>query len=84
MPTPTAARKPNLEPLLTSARMVGGQLKPDDIVVFESTVYPGTIEEDCVPVMEWESGLVCGRDFNVATRRAGQPRRSAAPLRDNH
>jgi UDP-N-acetyl-D-glucosamine/UDP-N-acetyl-D-galactosamine dehydrogenase len=66
VPTPlTAARKPNLEPLLTSARIIGGRLKRGDIVVFESTVYPGATEEDCVPVMERESGLACGRDFNV-------------------
>jgi UDP-N-acetyl-D-galactosamine dehydrogenase len=66
VPTPlTASRKPNLEPLLTSARIIGGRLKRGDIVVFESTVYPGATEEDCVPVMERESGLVCGHDFNV-------------------
>jgi UDP-N-acetyl-D-glucosamine/UDP-N-acetyl-D-galactosamine dehydrogenase len=66
VPTPlTTARKPDLGPLLAAARTLGGQLKPGDIVVFESTVYPGATEEDCVPTMERESGLVCGRDFNV-------------------
>ena len=66
VPTPlTAARKPDLAPLITAASLIGGQLKRGDIVVFESTVYPGATEEDCVPVMEQKSGLVCGRDFDV-------------------
>ena len=44
---------------------MGGQLKRGDVVVFESTVYPGATEEDCVPVLEQASGLVAGRDFTV-------------------
>jgi UDP-N-acetyl-D-galactosamine dehydrogenase len=66
VPTPlTEARKPDLRPLLAAARSVGGQLKPGDIVVVESTVYPGATEEECVPIMESESGLVCGREFDI-------------------
>jgi UDP-N-acetyl-D-galactosamine dehydrogenase len=66
VPTPlTETRKPDLRPLLSAARSVGGQLKPGDIVVVESTVYPGATEEECVPVMELESGLVCGREFDI-------------------
>lgn len=66
VPTPlTDARKPDLRPLLTAARTVGEQLRPGAVVIFESTVYPGATEEDCVPVLEQASGLVCGRDFRV-------------------
>ncbi|MCH9675086.1 MAG: nucleotide sugar dehydrogenase [Gammaproteobacteria bacterium] len=66
VPTPIdSAKRPDLRPLLSASRSVGGQLKKGDIVVFESTVYPGATEEDCVPVLENESGLVCGRDFSV-------------------
>jgi UDP-N-acetyl-D-glucosamine/UDP-N-acetyl-D-galactosamine dehydrogenase len=66
VPTPlTQARKPDLRPLLVAARSVGGQLKPGDIVVVESTVYPGATEEECVPVLEFESKLVCGREFDI-------------------
>jgi UDP-N-acetyl-D-galactosamine dehydrogenase len=45
--------------------MLAGQLKPGDIVVYESTVYPGATEQECVPVLERESGLVAGKDFYV-------------------
>jgi len=66
VPTPlTDARKPDLGPLLAAARTVGGQLRPGAVVVFESTVYPGATEEDCVPALELASGLACGRDFRV-------------------
>jgi len=66
VPTPlNEARKPDLRPLLAAARTVGGQLTVGDIVVFESTVYPGATEEDCLPVLEAASGLVCGRDFDI-------------------
>ena len=51
--------------LLGAARTVGGILGPGDIVVFESTVYPGATEEECIPVLEAASGLECGRDFTV-------------------
>jgi UDP-N-acetyl-D-galactosamine dehydrogenase len=66
VPTPIDhAKRPDLTPVLKAAETVGGQLKVGDIVVFESTVYPGATEEDCVPVLERCSGLACGRDFFV-------------------
>ncbi|SBW09817.1 Protein CapL [uncultured Alphaproteobacteria bacterium] len=66
VPTPVDdARQPNLAPLISATRTVGRILKAGDIVVYESTVYPGATEEDCVPVLEAESGLTFGRDFTV-------------------
>ncbi|MCP5371504.1 MAG: nucleotide sugar dehydrogenase [Hyphomicrobiales bacterium] len=66
VPTPIdGTNRPNLRPVLSAAKTVGGQLKKGDIVVFESTVYPGVTEEECVPVLEAESGLKCGPDFTV-------------------
>ena len=66
VPTPiNAAKQPDLTPLLGASKTIGQQLKKGDIVVYESTVYPGATEEDCVPVLERESGLVCGQDFFV-------------------
>ena len=65
-PTPIdRTMKPDLRSFLGAARTVGRHLKPGDIVVFESTVYPGVTEEDCVPVLEDASGLVCGTGFTV-------------------
>lgn len=66
VPTPIdRAKVPNLTPVLNAAETVGNQIKKGDIVVFESTVYPGATEEDCIPVLERSSGLVCGKDFFV-------------------
>ena len=66
VPTPIdETRKPDLRALLAAARTVGLHLESGDIVVFESTVYPGVTEEECVPVLEDASGLVCGTDFTV-------------------
>ena len=66
VPTPiTDAKSPNMEPLLSASHIVGGQLKSGDVVVYESTVYPGATEEDCLPVLEVESGLKCGVDFFI-------------------
>ena len=66
VPTPiNHAKSPDLSPVLSASISVGRQLKQGDIVVYESTVYPGATEEDCVPVLERESGLVCGKDFFV-------------------
>ena len=66
VPTPiTSTKLPDLTPLLAATRTVGGQIKRGDIVVYESTVYPGATEEDCVPILEALSGLVCGADFDV-------------------
>jgi len=66
VPTPINEHNlPNLNPLLSATRTVGKALKKGDIVVFESTVYPGCTEEDCVPILEQESGLKFGLDFKV-------------------
>jgi UDP-N-acetyl-D-glucosamine/UDP-N-acetyl-D-galactosamine dehydrogenase len=66
VPTPVnKAKQPDLSPVINASRTVGKQLKKGDIVVYESTVYPGATEEDCIPVLEIESGLVHGVDFNV-------------------
>ena len=58
-------RVPNLKPLLGASANIGKILKRGDYVVFESTVYPGCTEEDCVPILEKESGLKFGQDFKV-------------------
>jgi UDP-N-acetyl-D-galactosamine dehydrogenase len=66
VPTPIdAAKQPDLAPLRSASQAVGGQLKSGDIVVFESTVYPGATEEECIPVLEGVSRLECGKDFRV-------------------
>jgi UDP-N-acetyl-D-galactosamine dehydrogenase len=65
VPTPVdESRTPNLRPLIGASATVGKALSVGDIVVFESTVYPGCTEEDCVPVLEKESGLSFG-EFTV-------------------
>jgi UDP-N-acetyl-D-galactosamine dehydrogenase len=64
VPTPIdSANVPDLKPLLGASTTVGKVLKKGDYVVFESTVYPGCTEEDCVPVLEKESGLKFREDF---------------------
>lgn len=55
---------PNLKPLLGASTSIGRALKKGDIVVYESTVYPGCTEDDCLPVLEGESGLKAGVDFH--------------------
>jgi UDP-N-acetyl-D-galactosamine dehydrogenase len=66
VPTPIdSARNPDLQPLLSATATVGQQLQRGDIVVYESTVYPGCTEEECVPLLERESGLKGGVDFTV-------------------
>ncbi len=55
---------PNLNPLLSASKSIGKILKKGDTVVYESTVYPGCTEEDCVPVLEKHSGLKAGIDFH--------------------
>jgi UDP-N-acetyl-D-galactosamine dehydrogenase len=66
VPTPIdSARKPDLGAMLAASGTVGAVLQRGDIVVYESTVYPGAVEEDCVPVLEMKSGLTAGRDFSV-------------------
>jgi len=66
VPTPIDdANRPDLTALLKASQTVGRALKPGAIVVYESTVYPGATEEDCVPVLEQASGLTAGVDFTV-------------------
>lgn len=64
VPTPIDVHKrPDLTPLIKASETVGKVLKSGDIVIYESTVYPGATEEDCVPVLERVSGLKFNRDF---------------------
>ncbi|MBS3896687.1 nucleotide sugar dehydrogenase [Silanimonas sp.] len=66
VPTPVdAARRPDFGPLLAASRTVGQVLKPGDLVIYESTVYPGATEEICVPALEAASGLRLHTDFAV-------------------
>ena len=65
-PTPINEHKqPDLSPLLAASATVGRHLSKGDVVIFESTVYPGATEDDCVPVLEQESGLRFNEDFFV-------------------
>ena len=64
VPTPIDHfKKPDLSPLLKASEMIGRVLKKGDVVIYESTVYPGCTEEDCVPVLEKHSGLIFNQDF---------------------
>lgn len=64
VPTPIDEHQnPNLNPVLSASKTVGNALKKGDYVVFESTVYPGCTEEDCLPILEELSGLKMGEDF---------------------
>jgi UDP-N-acetyl-D-galactosamine dehydrogenase len=64
VPTPIDHfKKPDLGPLLKASEMIGHVLKKGDVVIYESTVYPGCTEEDCVPVLEKQSGLKFNEDF---------------------
>jgi UDP-N-acetyl-D-galactosamine dehydrogenase len=66
VPTPIDdSRNPDLTPLQKASTTVGKAMKPGTIVVYESTVYPGVTEDECVPVLEKVSGLKWGRDFHV-------------------
>lgn len=66
VPTPIDEHQnPNLKPVLSASNMVGNALKKGDYVVFESTVYPGCTEEDCLPILEDLSGLKMGEDFSL-------------------
>ena len=66
VPTPVDTdKRPNLKPLVEATAMIGSVLKKGDLVIYESTVYPGCTEEDCVPVLEKQSGLVFNQDFYV-------------------
>lgn len=64
VPTPIDEfNNPVLTPLISASRMIGNVLKKGDLVIYESTVYPGCTEEDCVPVLEKQSGLKFNKDF---------------------
>ena len=66
VPTPIDnARQPDLSPLKGATTTVGKNMKKGAVVIFESTVYPGTTEEECVPILERESGMVWQQDFFV-------------------
>ena len=66
VPTPVYVDKtPDLSPVEGASRILGRNLMRGSIVVYESTVYPGVTEEICVPILEKESGLKCGKDFKV-------------------
>ncbi len=66
VPTPINKNKqPDLTPLLKASETVGKHMSKNTIVVFESTVYPGATEEDCIPVLEEHSNLISGKDFFV-------------------
>lgn len=66
VPTPiTLDKTPDLTPVENASRVVGRNLTRGSIVVYESTVYPGVTEDICVPILEAESGLVCGTDFKI-------------------
>ena len=64
VPTPIdAVNRPDLRPLEAASRTIGGVLKKGDIVIYESTVFPGATEEVCIPILEKESGLQFNEDF---------------------
>jgi UDP-N-acetyl-D-galactosamine dehydrogenase len=64
VPTPiNKAKNPNLRPLLKASKTVGKSLAKNDIVIYESTVYPGCTEEECVPVLEFNSKMIFNKDF---------------------
>jgi UDP-N-acetyl-D-galactosamine dehydrogenase len=64
VPTPVDKNnKPDLSPLISASKTVGSVIEKGDVVVYESTVYPGATEEECIPIVEWESGLEFNKDF---------------------
>src|SRR5699024_3950416 len=66
VPTPiNTDQTPNLTPIIKASEMIGENLSEGSIVVYESTVYPGTTEEVCLPILEEKSGLVLGEDFKL-------------------
>ncbi len=83
VPTPIDAYKqPDLTPLTSASKAIGSLLKQNDIVVYESTVYPGATEEVCIPILEETSGLMFNKDFyagysperiNPGTKNIGSP-----------
>ena len=66
VPTPIDKNKqPNLSPLKDASEAIGSILKKGDLVIYESTVYPGATEEDCIPILEKMSNLLLNQDFSV-------------------
>ena len=66
VPTPVNDdHTPDLQPIKTACSILGRNLSSGSVVVFESTVFPGVTEDVCVPILERESGLICGKDFKV-------------------
>ncbi len=66
VPTPVNTdHTPDLTPVIGASEIVGRNLTPDSIVVYESTVYPGCTEDVCIPILEKQSGLKCGMDFKL-------------------
>ena len=66
VPTPiNADHTPNLRPIKSACQIVGRNITKGSIIVFESTVYPGVTEDICIPILEKESGMICGEDFKV-------------------
>lgn len=66
VPTPVNTdHTPDLTPVIGASEIVGRNLVPESIVVYESTVYPGCTEDVCIPILEKQSGLKCGKDFKV-------------------
>lgn len=67
VPTPIDSHnKPDLTPVIGSSKIVGKNLKKGSIIIYESTVYPGLTEEICLPILEEESKMKCGKDFKIA------------------
>ena len=66
VPTPIDRfKRPDLAPLQNASKKIGSVLKRGDVVIYESTVYPGATEDDCVPILEAESALMLNKDFFV-------------------
>ena len=63
-------KSPNLEPLIAASTLVGEHLKKGDLVIYESTTYPGCTEEVCVPILSEKSGLTFNQDYTVGIGRA--------------
>ncbi len=72
VPTPIDKHKqPDLSPLINASELLGRVIKRGDVIIYESTVYPGATEESCVPVLERESSLEFNKDFSLATHLKG-------------
>ncbi|EHY6182226.1 Vi polysaccharide biosynthesis UDP-N-acetylglucosamine C-6 dehydrogenase TviB, partial [Escherichia coli] len=66
VPTPIDKfKRPDLSPLINASKLIGSVLNKGDVVIYESTVYPGATEEECVPVLEEQSGMIFNKDFFV-------------------